>query len=312
VTVRAQVLIHNPASGGRMGADHARRVAEELGRGSGGAVELLATSHPQHAAELAEAVLRERAGAVDVLALGGDGTLNEVLLGADRAGRLDDPRGMRLGVVPAGTTNVVARALGLPRDPVRAARSLASGADRAADVGSCVLGQGERRPFLLACGAGFDAEVLHLVGGAVKRHLGRNAYWMTALRHCGDRERGLVAEAELADGGSFRGEAASIVVGCSPRYAGRLRLSRHARLDDGLLELAMLPSTRLLPLLVAGLRAMATDMRGAAGVRVEQVREVRITAACPVPVHVDAEPIGTVPATVSVLPRAVTLRVPGR
>ena len=66
---------------------------------------------------------------------------------------------------------------------------------------------------------------------------------------------------------------------------------------------------RLLPMLRAGLTALASSASAVSGVRVESVRAVRVRATRPVAVHVDAEPIGTTPVEIEVLHRALCLRV---
>ena len=304
-----RVIVFNPASGRRLDRNLVERVAAIIG--AEGATTLLPTERGGHACDLVEQVLRSRRGQVtDVIALGGDGTLNEVVLGAWRAGAFEaGGPGLRVAVVPAGTTNVVARSLGLPREPEAAARAIASGRDRAIDLGLCRLA-GEERPFVLACGIGLDAEVALAVPARLKRLLGRHAYSLTALQHCGGRDRGLVLEWVDAAGARGTSEAASAIVGNAPFYGGPARLSRAAAFDDGLLELALLSSTRLIPFVRACVTASLTQAADAPAVRVVHVRSVRAHASSDVAVHVDAEPAGTTPLAIEVLPGALSVRVP--
>ena len=307
-TPSLRILVHNPASGGRLSASVVGRVAEILR--AEGEVRVLATEGPGHASDLVESALRSRPDELtDVLALGGDGTLNEVLLGAWRAGSFA-PSGppVRAGIIPAGSTNVVARSLGLPLNPVRAAASLVLGGATRLDLGVCRLETGER-PFLLACGVGFDAEVARDVSPWLKRCLGRHAYFLSALRATGESDRGVVAEWERADGTRGSREAASVIMGNCTLYAGIVRIDRRASLQDGLLELALLKSTGLLPLIAASITGIARDLRSARGVMVESARSVRVRARRPVPVHVDAEVAGMTPIDVDVLPRALSFRI---
>ena len=114
------------------------------------------TERPGHATSLAGAVADVDA----VLVFGGDGLLNEVLNGVD--GRLP------VGVLPGGRTNVVARALGFPDDPVQAARALV-----AARPLPITLGRVNRRRFAFSAGIGFDAELVRRVDRLGRRADGR-------------------------------------------------------------------------------------------------------------------------------------------
>jgi diacylglycerol kinase family enzyme len=113
-----------------------------------------------HAADLARQAVSQRLDAV--VALGGDGTINEVVNGLLTAKR-DNGIGLpALAVVPGGSTNVFARALGLPRDPVEGTGAAieAMHADRLRSVG---LGRADGRYFTFCAGFGLDAEVVRKV-----------------------------------------------------------------------------------------------------------------------------------------------------
>jgi diacylglycerol kinase family enzyme len=124
-------------------------------------LEVEETNNRGHAAALACRAMRD--GVDTVIALGGDGTVNEVVNGLLTDGVHPDVPA--LGVVPGGSTNVFARALGLPNDPVEATSMLldAMAAERTRDIG---LGMADDRYFLFTAGLGFDAAVV----GAVEAH----------------------------------------------------------------------------------------------------------------------------------------------
>jgi len=121
-------------------------------------LEVAETSHRGHAAALAVRAMRE--GLDAVVALGGDGTVNEVVNGLLTDGRRDDLPA--LAVVPGGSTNVFARALGLPTHPVDATGAIleALRAGRTRRVG---VGLAEDRYFTFNAGLGFDAEVVRRI-----------------------------------------------------------------------------------------------------------------------------------------------------
>jgi diacylglycerol kinase family enzyme len=154
VSVKRAVLIVNPYSTNVTGK---RITAVERALREWAELETEFTQRPGHATELAA----EFAGRVDaIVVFSGDGTYNEALNGAD---------GVPFGFLPGGGTSVFPRALGLPRDPVAAARKVgaALGEDRVRRIS---LGSVNGRRFCFSAGLGFDAE-------AVRRldELGRGA-----------------------------------------------------------------------------------------------------------------------------------------
>jgi diacylglycerol kinase family enzyme len=165
------------------------RTRDVLIRALGAAVELTVeeTRYRGHAASLAATA---RAKGYDVVAvLGGDGTINDPVNGDD-APLLDDPSAGRpaLIVIPGGSANVFARALGLPNDPVESTgavlEALREGRRRTVGLGQA-LWEGQSRYFTFCSGMGYDAEVVRAVEGL--RGTGRKAtptrYVNTALRH---------------------------------------------------------------------------------------------------------------------------------
>lgn len=132
-----------------------RNVLERALAGAGGQVEVAETANRGHAAALACRAMR--AGALAVVAMGGDGTVNEVVNGLLTDGIHD--RVPALGVVPAGSTNVFARALGLPNNPVEATGALLD-ALRCGSRREVSLGRVDDRWFVFAAGIGFDAAIV--------------------------------------------------------------------------------------------------------------------------------------------------------
>ena len=124
--------------------------------GSLAELEVAETENRGHAAALGCRAMRN--GTDVVVALGGDGTVNEVINGLLTDGPHD--RVPALGVVPAGSTNVFARALGLPNDPIEATGSLLEGL-RSATRRFVSVGMADERYFCFAAGLGFDAAIVH-------------------------------------------------------------------------------------------------------------------------------------------------------
>src|SRR5919202_5358514 len=179
------------------------------------------TERPEHATELARAVR----GVDAIVVYGGDGLLNEVLNGVDGS--------VPVGVVPGGRTNVVVRALGLPTDPVAAARRLAEARPR-----QISLGRVNGRRFAFAAGIGFDAELVRRVDkrgrGSEGRRPGDLVFTWEAAKLLAAR-RGRYEPMLEVEG---RGRAAFALVANTDPYSyagGRpLRVAPGARFELGL------------------------------------------------------------------------------
>jgi diacylglycerol kinase (ATP) len=120
-----------------------------------------------------------------VIACGGDGTANEALNGIMLASSMGDARDVALGLVPLGSGNLLASDLGLPADPVEAAKKLLMYQPREFHPG-LVCSQGEHGPekryFLVAAGVGADAELMYRTEVEAKEFWGRNAYFLEMAR----------------------------------------------------------------------------------------------------------------------------------
>jgi YegS/Rv2252/BmrU family lipid kinase len=221
MVAKQATLIYNPAAGGRRdrGAT-ARRIAHIL-EDANFTVEVAHTESHGHAEELARQAGQAKIDAV--FSYGGDGTLRECaagLLGSDTA----------LGFLPGGTANVMTRVLGLPQDPLAAARLLASAQSMLVDVGMC-----NDRPILMQASAGLDAEVLARLNPGRKRWLGKAevglsfaaAWWSFSY-----------PEFEVSWSGHRR--LVTFAAVCNiPFYGGPWRLAPQARWNNGLLDLVM-------------------------------------------------------------------------
>jgi diacylglycerol kinase family enzyme len=198
-------------------------------------LEVSETANRGHAAALACRAMRD--GVDVVVALGGDGTVNEVVNGLLTDGV--HPGVPRLGIVPGGSTNVVARALGLPNDPVEATSVLidAMSTDRRRQIG---LGQADDRWFVFAAGLGYDAAVVAAV--EAHRRRGRTSthslYVRTAVRTYFEQDRRKPAiTLEFRDGSAVSGIYLALVTNCDPwTYLGDRPVSPtpQASFDTGL------------------------------------------------------------------------------
>ncbi len=223
--MRKTVLIYNPKSG-RQGARRVLpRVLDAL-RAAGFRVEPTPTAAAGDATRLAREATAEASIEV-VFAMGGDGTLREAasgLLGSEVA----------LGALPAGTTNVLAQALGLPQNALGAAQAMARCRRRQFDVG--LAGD---EPFLMQVSAGLDAEVMAHQDSEAKKRFGKAAVAWTGL---GQWWRYDYPQFELELDG--RSECVSHFAACNiPFYAGAFRMAPDADPGDGRLDLVTFRGT---------------------------------------------------------------------
>jgi diacylglycerol kinase family enzyme len=262
-------IIYNPVAGGfRRGA--LERIGRAL-RDAGVAAEFVPTSRPGHGTELGRAI----GGVACVAVYGGDGTLNEVANGL--AGR-DVP----LAFLPGGTANVMARELGLPPDPARAARLLARGPVRAVRPG----GIGGRL-FLLMAGFGFDGDAAHRVSPALKARFGKGAYlWagMRALFAPSPLMRVTPAEGEEREG-------VWVVAARARRYGGEFTIHPRAGLMREALGLTVVGRLGVLPFLAVNL-GLGLPWP-APRTWFEEHRHLRVTSSTPVHVQLDGDYFGS-------------------
>jgi diacylglycerol kinase family enzyme len=203
--------------------------------GSYADLEVAETANRGHAAALACRAMRN--GTDVVVALGGDGTVNEVVNGLLTDGVR--PGLPALGVVPAGSTNVFARALGLPNDPIEATGVLLDGL-RSGTRRPVSMARVDERWFVFAAGMGFDAAIVAGVErrrtkGAKSTHV---LYARVGLREflAAERRRPKL-HVELPDGTTLEGVHFTIVTNTDPwTFAGNRALhpTPEASFEDGL------------------------------------------------------------------------------
>jgi diacylglycerol kinase (ATP) len=260
-------------------------------------LEIAETAGPGHAGELA----REAAARGDdaVLAVGGDGTANEVaggLIGTATA----------LGIVPMGSGNGLARALGIPLRPGPALDVLEHAVVRRMDAARV-----NGRLFLNVAGAGFDAAV----GAAFHEHTSRGGRRgiLTYVR-MGFRSmftyRAEACRLEVGDK-SFEGRALLVTFANGRQYGAEATIAPGSRLDDGLLDVVVLEDAPLPELLLHAPRLFLGGLDRFRRYRRFPATRAVLTADQPLAYHRDGEP--EPPATrleVEVLPRALDILVP--
>ncbi len=284
------IIIHNPTAGARR-AGALWRVLDILSA-SGVRVELLETAHPGHATELAFAACLGAGTPPLVVAAGGDGTIAEVANGLAAAGCCVGARAARLGVIPIGTANVLARELGLPMTPKTVAAALAFGRTRALWPGIARGAQPDRL-FVQMLGVGLDAQVVHRLPPRLKRALGRGAYVLQTLRELARYD---YAPIRLRIDGAAA-EAASVIVSKGTLYAGQYLLAPGARPGEPGFTVALFEQPGPWSALMYGAALPLNLLPCAPGVRLVRASRVEILGGAPA--QADGDPAGCVPVSIS-------------
>lgn len=242
-------------------------------------------------------------GADVVLACGGDGTVRSVAQAL--AGT-----GVAMGLVPAGTGNLLARTIGTPLEVTAATRVALTGNDRKIDVGRIrVDGADDDHVFLVMAGTGFDAAIMANTPEALKVRVGPLAYVLSGFRAM--RGRRTRVTLTLDDEPPMRRRTRTVLVGNSGTLLGGLVLMPRAAIDDGVLDVVNLAPKGLGGWVAVAARVITRQRRGHSRVEHWQARSIRIEAEAPQPSQIDGDPIGEASELrIRVEPAALVMRVP--
>ena len=224
---------------------------------------------------------------------GGDGTIHHAVQQAAT-------QEICLAVLPAGTANVLARELGIPLDLDGALDVVLHGTPRRIS-----LGRSDDRFFLLMAGIGLDACIIRHLNRRLKRAIGEPAYWIAGIRtflNYQPRPFQIHLPGETLEG-TFA------VVANARHYGGNLRISPEADLGDAVLDLCVFTSLRKLRFLQYLRGAIWGDLRRYPDVLYRKARTVRVTGPA-VPIQMDGEIVGHLPANFSTLTPGIQVLVP--
>ena len=276
------IVIFNPAAGQRR-AGRLWRVLDILA-GNGIRVDLAETQRPGHAMALAQEAARDPTRLV--VAAGGDGTIAEVANGL--AGSTS-----RLGIIPLGTANVLARELNLPLSARAVAAALAFGRTSALWPG-IATGNGKERLFVQMLGVGLDAQVVHRLPVPLKRLLGRSAYVVQTMRELLRYDYAPIRV--RLDGVAT--EAGSVIVSKGTLYAGQYLLAPGARPGEPGFSVALFDRSGPWSALMYGAALPLNLLPNAPGLRLIRASRVEILGQGDILAQADGDPAGEVPITI--------------
>lgn len=270
-----------------------------------------------------------------VCALGGDGTVRTV-------GSALVDSGVPMGLLPAGTGNLLARNLSLPAGLAQGTKVALTGADTAIDTGTLRLrrpvgdadqgdsappvdpdtleehpptpghgeGEVEEHVFLVMAGLGFDAEVMANVPGELKKRVGWAAYVVTGLQRLKGRQ--FKVDVTLDEGGTrLHRRVRSVMVGNVGKLQGGVNLVPQARADDGILDLVLLSPEGLVGWGAVVTRLVTRSSRGHQRVDYYTARTLEVSADAPAQIQLDGDTLGEATAmSVTVNPGSLIVRRP--
>ncbi len=257
--------------------------------------EVAVTEGPRHATELARAAVQT--GCELVVAVGGDGTMNEVAQALTNTSTA-------LALVPCGSGNGLALHLGLPRSLGRALRLVSGEAGRVAAIDT---GWVNDHPFFNAMGLGFDAEVSRRFNGLTRR--GLPAY----VRAAAGVLRDIRGERCTITAGDRREviDALLVTVANSEQYGNNARIAPGAQVDDALLDLVAIRRSGLLGLAALAPRLFLGNIDQSRHVRRIRGASFTIEREAPGIIHTDGETHETgAVVSVRVNPRSLRILVP--
>lgn len=285
------LLIANPISGGGRGSQLADELATALRR-RGVACEVYRTRSAGDAERRAQQAGDEEHW-TGLVAIGGDGTVNEVLNGMPDVTR-------PLGVLPVGTANVLALELGQPRDVDGVADML-----QAARTRRAAIGVSDERRFLLFVGVGIDGAIVQRLAEVRTGKLGKHR-WVGPIAHTARHWPRYSLTATLGDGTVLTG-LSSVLVTRVRTYGGILRLPG-ASLASGRLHVLAFRMHGRLAWLWQALRALAGRLRAGRTLSLHDTDRVTITGDAPL--QIDGDHGGSAPVSISLLPAAARLYCP--
>ncbi|MBN2214497.1 MAG: diacylglycerol kinase family lipid kinase [Bacteroidales bacterium] len=256
--------------------------------------ELIVTRYKGHATKIARKFIKN--GVKKIIAVGGDGTVNEIA--SELAGKE-----AVLGIIPHGSGNGLARHLGIPLRSETALNVLNTGKIKRIDAGKA-----NNRLFFCTCGTGFDARV----GKMFDKQDGRGFmnYVRTVIRELMNY-RPKKYRIRI-DGNKYRQRAFLITIANSGQYGGNAYIAPEARIDDGLLDICIFRPFPRFASVILGLRLFNRTIDKSRYLDIFKGREIIIQRKKNIRMHLDGEPVKmNKKVKVTVLAGSLRVIVPG-
>src|SRR5712691_2811485 len=306
-------LVVNPLSANGATARHFDSISQAVHSALGDCAHAF-TERPMHAASLTREALGK--GCDLIIAVGGDGTINEVVNGFFEEPKAGEPPrsikpGAALGILPQGTGGDLRRTVGLDSD-LRSCAPRLKGESRAIDVGQVDFQDGQGRPrsryFINVGEVGIGAKVVDIANSSTKLLGGKATFMLASMR-------ALVGWKDVAVRASFDGgpaeelEVTTLAIANGRYFGGGMMVAPEAKLEDGLFHITIWSGYSLADFILKSGGMYDGTQTKWKGTRTLSARTVRLEpgGTTPVGIEVDGEGIGRLPATFTVLPGALRL-----
>ena len=289
------LVVVNPVAGRAKAGTIIDTLQRQL-KSSQGQLEFYETKREEPVGDIVQQAIED--GVERVYAVGGDGTVSEVVDGMALSG-------IPLGIIPAGTGNVVAQELGIPLNFDKACQMLAS-TSAVKEVDAIQVGE---QFFILAVGTGIDAQVMESVSRERKRRYGPAAYaWSTMKVILGMQPRRFTI---IADGKPFQTRAAVVLLSNVGTLTRPLRWGPDIKPDDGRIDINIIRGKHMLDYLLTAYDVLPGGPRRTAHIRRLHASEsVLVYADETLRVQGDGDLIGQTPLEARVVPGAIRVLVP--
>lgn len=302
------VVVVNPKSGGGATGRTFGAMKSAI-EGALGPFETRMTEHAGHGIELAREAAK--AGHPLVVALGGDGTIHEVVNGLMQA----HAPGVQLGIIGQGTGGDFRKTLGIEHRLDKYLDAIKSGRERALDVGKFSGGGKDTHYFVNILSAGMGGLVDRYVADASRVLGGTAAYFGASLKALVNARLGNVKATITNDGKTEEHRIRSFMIAiCNGRYFGSgMKIAPMAEVDDGVLEIVALGATSKLGFALYSRDIYTGAHMGRAGTVHLRGQKIRLELANDDAkdvylLDVDGEPMGGLPVDVELVPKALVLR----
>ncbi|EGA88737.1 hypothetical protein GPDM_13651 [Planococcus donghaensis MPA1U2] len=289
-------IIYNPTSGRELFRKHLPEVLEKMEKAGYETSCHATTSEGDAIQAAAHAVERE----FDlVIAVGGDGTLNEVVSGIAKFENRP-----KVGLIPMGTTNDFARAVHIPRDITKAVDIILKGDSIPVDIGL----MNEDRYFINIAGGGRLTELTYEVPSKLKTVLGQMAYYLKGIEMLPSIRSSRV-RIEY-DGQVFDDSAMMFLIGLTNSVGGFEKLAPDASINDGKFTLLILKELNMAEFIRVASLALRGEHLSDPHVIYAKASEIKVTTEERVLLNLDGEYGGVLPATFKNLANHIEIYVP--
>lgn len=332
------IIIANPTAGRGAGKVNRQQLVEsaqrDLERG-GFTVDIGLETSPDAVSALAAHAARR--GYTHIIAAGGDGTVNAVVNGIMRLAKNPDAKtaaqlhDVKFGVLPLGTANVFAFNMNLGKTWREACQTIRAGHTRRIDVGltrplaaSATPRPAEGKPaeasrepkakyearyFLLMAGIGFDAKVVEDTSLRLKYVLRDFAYVLMTLQNV-VLHQGTQVTLRFSDGRIYANESWLVMVGNAASYAWDIKVTSKARLDDGVLDICLMPFENKLTSIQQAMQILMGQHIERGTAQYWKTESVQITSDPPIPVQLDGDEWGYTPVEIKIIPSVLNVLAP--